>query len=42
MVKIIKLKGIPLKGGASNRYNNISFYKSSFFEDDQVLKTLEK
>lgn len=40
--EIVKLKATSLQSGVLKRYNNIGFYKGSFLQNDQVLKTLDK
>lgn len=41
-VKIAKLRGIPLQGGASKRYGNVGFNKDHSLESYQTLKMLDK
>ena len=41
-VKVAKLRGVPLKGGASKGRGNVGFHKGNPFEGDQVLEALDK
>ena len=41
-VEVAKLRGVPLKGGASKGRGDVGFHKGNPFEGDQVLEALDK
>lgn len=41
-VEVAELRGVPLEGGASEGYSNVSFDKGSISESHQALKILHK